>query len=117
MLRPLPSSGLELLTVFKKQLDDYLEQRQELKSAEKLFDMPITVFQDLLQIQKDMKGLEQLYSIYKEQKVLLVVSFLIIITIVIVDDLVTVLVIIFIIIIVAIIIAAAAILNDSNLGI
>lgn len=62
--------GLELLTVFKKQLDDYLEQRQELKSAEKLFDMPITVFQDLLHIQKDMKGLEQLYSIYKEQKVI-----------------------------------------------
>ncbi|XP_070572584.1 dynein axonemal heavy chain 10-like isoform X2 [Ptychodera flava] len=60
--------GLELLASYQKELADYERDRQELANAEKLFDLPITMYPDLLAVQKEMKGLEQIYSIYKAQK-------------------------------------------------
>lgn len=47
--------------------------RQELSNAEKLFDLPITMYPELLNIQQEMSGLRQIYKIYKEQKVVHVV--------------------------------------------
>lgn len=44
-------------------------ERQELANAEKLFDLPITTYHELLQVQKELKGLEQIFAIYDEQKV------------------------------------------------
>lgn len=38
-------------------------------NAEKLFDLPITMYSELLQVQKEMKGLRQIYDIYSAQKV------------------------------------------------
>ncbi|XP_043925694.1 dynein axonemal heavy chain 10 [Protopterus annectens] len=60
--------GLEILTLFEKELEQYDKQRQELANAEKLFDLPVTMYPDLLAVQKEMKGLKQIYDIYKAQK-------------------------------------------------
>lgn len=43
--------------------------RQELANAEKLFDLPITVYPELLSIHKDMRGLRKIFDVYKAQKV------------------------------------------------
>lgn len=43
--------------------------RQELAIAEKLFDLPITMYPELLNIRQEMSGLRQIYKIYKEQEV------------------------------------------------
>ena len=47
----------------------YEKDRQELANAEKLFDLPITMYPELLQVQKEMTGLDKIYEIYKQQKV------------------------------------------------
>ena len=44
-------------------------ERQELGNAERLFDLSITMYPELVQILKEMKGLEQIYALYEEQKV------------------------------------------------
>ena len=62
-------AGLELLESYKKELARYERDRQELANAEKLFDLPITMYPELLQVQKEMSGLEKVYEIYKQQKV------------------------------------------------
>lgn len=62
-------AGLDLLGVFDKELDKLEKNRQELANAEKLFDLPITMYPDLMKAQNDMKGLKQIYEIYKSQKV------------------------------------------------
>ena len=54
---------------FKAEVDKYENERQELANAEKLFDLPITMYPELLLVQKDMQGMEQLYLLYEEQKV------------------------------------------------
>lgn len=41
--------------------------RQELTNAEKLFDLPITGYPNLVKVQSDMKGLEMVYQLYEEQ--------------------------------------------------
>nr|XP_028567040.1 dynein heavy chain 10, axonemal isoform X2 [Podarcis muralis] len=60
--------GLELMVVFEKELEKHEKNRQELANAEKLFDLPITMYPDLMKIQKEMKGLRQIYDIYKLQR-------------------------------------------------
>ncbi|XP_071945421.1 dynein axonemal heavy chain 10-like [Antedon mediterranea] len=60
--------GLELLEKYKKEVAAYDRDRQELANAEKLFDLPITSYTELMQVQKEMNGLDQIYTIYKEQK-------------------------------------------------
>ncbi|XP_071826175.1 dynein axonemal heavy chain 10-like isoform X2 [Apostichopus japonicus] len=60
--------GLLLLEQYKKELKQYETDRQELANAERLFDLPITMYPELVQVQKEMSGLEKIYDIYKEQK-------------------------------------------------
>uniref|UniRef100_A0A8C6Y8I9 Dynein axonemal heavy chain 10 n=1 Tax=Naja naja TaxID=35670 RepID=A0A8C6Y8I9_NAJNA len=60
--------GLELMVVFEKELEKHEKNRQELANAEKLFDLPITMYPDMIKIQKEMKGLRQIYEIYKLQQ-------------------------------------------------
>lgn len=62
-------TGVELLKQYKHEVDKFEADRQELANAEKLFDLPITMYQELIQVQKELKGLEQIYFIYQEQKV------------------------------------------------
>ena len=54
---------------FREEVAELEAQRQELTNAEKLFELPITMYPELLKVQKEMKGLEQIYDIYTEQKV------------------------------------------------
>ena len=58
-----------LLENYKKEVARLEKDRQELANAEKLFDLPITMYPELLQVQKEMSGLEKVYDIYKQQKV------------------------------------------------
>lgn len=57
------------MVVFEKELEKHERNRQELANAEKLFDLPITMYPDLIKIQKEMKGLRQIYEIHKLQQV------------------------------------------------
>ena len=59
---------MELLKKFRGEVDTRETERQELANAEKLFDLPITMYPELLAVQKEMKGLEQIYALYDEQK-------------------------------------------------
>ena len=62
-------TGLELMKTFRVEVNDLEAARQELANAEKLFDLPITMYPNLLEVQKQMKGLDMIYSLYEEQKV------------------------------------------------
>lgn len=57
------------MKTFRVEVGDLEAARQELANAEKLFDLPITMYPNLLEVQKQMKGLEMVYSLYEEQKV------------------------------------------------
>lgn len=63
------SAGIELLKKFHVEVDTRESERQELANAEKLFDLSITMYPELLEVQKVMKGLDQIYSLYDEQTV------------------------------------------------
>ncbi|XP_071880489.1 dynein axonemal heavy chain 10 isoform X1 [Anas platyrhynchos] len=60
--------GLELLAIFEKEVEKLEKVQQELGSVERLFDLPATVYPDLMKAQNDMKGLKQIYEIYELQK-------------------------------------------------
>ena len=51
------------------ELQKFENTRLDLAQAEKLFDLPITMYPEFLYIQKEMKGLEQVYALYEEQNV------------------------------------------------
>ncbi|XP_027593384.2 dynein heavy chain 10, axonemal isoform X1 [Pipra filicauda] len=60
--------GLELMAHFDKELERLEKKYRELGSAEKLLDLPATVYPDLMKAQNDAKGLRQVYEIYASQK-------------------------------------------------
>lgn len=59
-----------IMTAYGADLAKMEAARQELSNAEKLFDLPITMYPELLNIQQEMSGLRQIYKIYEEQEVL-----------------------------------------------
>ncbi|XP_069789574.1 dynein axonemal heavy chain 10 isoform X2 [Narcine bancroftii] len=61
-------TGLKILGKFENELEEFERKRQELANAEKLFDLSITMHPELLSLQKEMKGLRQIYDIYKAQR-------------------------------------------------
>ena len=62
-------SGVELMKTYRVEVNKYEAERQELANAEKLFDLPITMYPDLQNVQKQMKGLEMVYALFEEQTV------------------------------------------------
>ena len=54
---------------YREEVDELELNRQELTNAEKLFELPITMYPELQKVQKEMVGLESIYTIYTEQKV------------------------------------------------
>ena len=62
-------SGVELLKKFKEEFANFEKERQELANAEKLFGLSITLYPELLEVEKELKGLDQIFSIYENQKV------------------------------------------------
>ncbi|KAG5844641.1 hypothetical protein ANANG_G00164650 [Anguilla anguilla] len=61
--------GMSLMATFEAELARIESGRQELANAEKLFNLPITMYPELVRVQQDMSGLRQIYEIYKAQKV------------------------------------------------
>ncbi|XP_058137242.1 dynein axonemal heavy chain 10 [Dasypus novemcinctus] len=61
--------GVELLGTFERELAKHEKNRQELANAEKLFDLPITMYPELLNVQKEMSGLKMIYELYEGLKV------------------------------------------------
>ena len=68
-LSPFVLAGLSVMVKYEEDLAKILVGRQELTNAEKLLDLPLTVYPVVNTIQKDMKGLRQIYDVYKAQKV------------------------------------------------
>ena len=62
-------AGIELLKNFREEFNKYEKERQELANAEKLFDLPITMYPEMQQMEKEIKGMELIYAIYEKQKV------------------------------------------------
>lgn len=60
---------MELMKQYKEELGKYEAEQRELANAEKLFDLPITQYPELLAAQKEMRSLEMIYQIYDDQKV------------------------------------------------
>ncbi|XP_052023863.1 dynein axonemal heavy chain 10 [Apodemus sylvaticus] len=61
--------GSELLGSFEKELAKHEKNRQELANAEKLFDLPITMYPELIKVQKEMGGLRMIYDLYDSLKI------------------------------------------------
>lgn len=57
------------METYEADLAKTVAARQELTNAEKLLDLPVTVYQEIISMQKDMKGLRQIYDLYKAQQV------------------------------------------------
>ncbi|XP_066511362.1 dynein axonemal heavy chain 10-like isoform X1 [Hoplias malabaricus] len=60
--------GLTIMGSYEQELAKMEADRQELANAEKLFDLSITMYPELLNVQREMSGLRQIYEIYKAQK-------------------------------------------------
>ncbi|XP_029296329.1 dynein heavy chain 10, axonemal [Cottoperca gobio] len=60
--------GLTIMATYEEDLAKIVAGRQELANAEKLLDLPVTVYPDVIGMQKDMKGLRQIYGVYKAEK-------------------------------------------------
>lgn len=62
-------AGLTIMETYEADLAKVVAEQQELANAEKLVDLPVNVYPEVISIQKDMKGLRQIYDVYKAQKV------------------------------------------------
>lgn len=63
-------AGLAIMGSYESDLAKIVEGRQELAKAEKLLNLPVTMYPEVVRMQKDMQGLRQIYGIYKAQKVI-----------------------------------------------
>uniref|UniRef100_A0A3P8UAE7 Dynein axonemal heavy chain 10 n=1 Tax=Amphiprion percula TaxID=161767 RepID=A0A3P8UAE7_AMPPE len=60
--------NLEKGLCYEVDLAKIVAGRQELTNAEKLLDLPVTVYPEVISMQKDMQGLRQIYDVYKDAK-------------------------------------------------
>ncbi|XP_061762564.1 dynein axonemal heavy chain 10-like [Nerophis ophidion] len=60
--------GLSLMESYEAELAKMVEGRQDLANAERLLDLPVTVYPEIVSIQKDMNGFRKVYDIYQDQK-------------------------------------------------
>ncbi|KAL5112917.1 Dynein heavy chain 10 axonemal [Taenia crassiceps] len=63
--------GLELMKDYKEELQGLTATYNELLSAERLFDLPVTHSEELINVQRQMDCLDRIYSIYADYKSLL----------------------------------------------
>lgn len=54
---------------FQAEYAKYEKQRQELTNAEKLFDLPITLYPGLVEVDKELKNIARVYDLYEAQRV------------------------------------------------
>lgn len=60
---------MELLKEYQTLYKEFDAKRQELTNAEKLFDLPITAYPHLVEVEKELKGLTLVYDLYEAQRV------------------------------------------------
>ncbi|KAJ7569126.1 hypothetical protein O6H91_01G062100 [Diphasiastrum complanatum] len=60
--------GVELLTGCQVELEKMQQMREELVLAQKLFDMPITPYPMLAEVEMSLKSLSEIYSVYVDFK-------------------------------------------------
>ena len=60
--------GLELLAHYQQVVQELNKKREDLVLAERLFELPISQFDELVAIEKENKRLDNLYKIYKDFK-------------------------------------------------
>eukprot|EP00741_Cyanophora_paradoxa_P015322 tig00000194_g14791.t1 len=60
--------GLELMTKYQNELLTRNKAREELVMAEKLFDLPITSYPDLVHLETEMRNLDGIYKLYADVK-------------------------------------------------
>lgn len=60
--------GLAIMGKYKADLAKIVAGQQEITNAEKLLDLSVTTFPEVLNIKNDMNGLRQIYDIYKAQQ-------------------------------------------------
>ncbi|KAK9522770.1 hypothetical protein VZT92_019216 [Zoarces viviparus] len=60
--------GLTIMETYEADLAKIVAGRHELANTEELLDLPVTVYPVAVSIQKEMKGLRQIYDVYKAQK-------------------------------------------------
>lgn len=61
--------GMKLMKAYRDELTKLEREKQDLTNAEKLFNLPISNYPALLHVQKEMRGLEDLYKLYEDQLV------------------------------------------------
>ena len=61
--------GVKVLKEHQSEYAKFEQQRQELTNAEKLFDLPITMFPDLTEVDRDLKNMAKVYELYEAQRV------------------------------------------------
>lgn len=62
-------TGLTIITAYEANLAKIVAEEQELANVANLLDLPVSVFPQVCNIQKEMKALRQIYHLYKAQKV------------------------------------------------
>lgn len=62
-------AGLAIMGKYEADLAKIVAGQQEITNAEKLLDLSVTTFPEVLSIKNDMNGLRQIYDIYKAQQV------------------------------------------------
>ncbi len=62
-------SGVKLLKQYQDEYATLEAQRQELTNAEKLFDLPITMYPDMIEVDRELKGLAKVYELFEAQRV------------------------------------------------
>jgi dynein heavy chain len=61
--------GLVLMDEYADQFESIEKQRIELVNAEKLFDIPLTDYNDFIQIHHEYQDMQVVYKLYKQQKI------------------------------------------------
>lgn len=61
--------GVTLLKDYQAKYSNYEKLRQELANAEKLFDLPITKYDDLIEVDQAMRNIAKVYELYEAQRV------------------------------------------------
>lgn len=62
-------AGMSILGKYEADLAKMVAKWQELSNAEKLLDLHVTVYPEVINVQKDMKNLRVIYDLYTSQKV------------------------------------------------
>ncbi|CAJ1068269.1 LOW QUALITY PROTEIN: dynein heavy chain 10%2C axonemal [Xyrichtys novacula] len=60
--------GFSILRKYEADLAKVVADRQELANAEKLLEIPITMYPEIMSMQKDLAGLRQIYDVFKAQE-------------------------------------------------